>query len=152
MAAHISGVQPKPGATFDRRIIGVSALVPPLQDIYNLRNEKSISSGDIAQQFTFTHRVELPMGRGKVLGGWALSGTATFSSGYPLSLTSSGNPGVGNTTLRPNNNGTSPAAKWAGGARLSRYFKTTEFSIPPQFTFGAVSRTLPDVRGPGRIN
>lgn len=36
--------------------------------------------------------------------------------------------------------------------RLTKYFETSAFEIPAPFTFGNVSRTLPDVRGPGRAN
>ena len=37
-------------------------------------------------------------------------------------------------------------------SRLNRYFDTSQFTIPAPFTFGNVSRTLPDVRSPGRRN
>jgi hypothetical protein len=36
--------------------------------------------------------------------------------------------------------------------RLNRYFDISAFTQPAPFTFGNVSRTLPDVRGPGTIN
>jgi hypothetical protein len=36
--------------------------------------------------------------------------------------------------------------------RLNRYFDTSAFSLPGPFTFGNVSRTLPDVRAPGQVN
>lgn len=146
------------------RIFGVNAFVPPVQDIYNLRNERSISEGDVAQQLVLTHTFEIPAGRGKhflssapravdfVLGGWAVSGTATFSSGFPLVLTSTGNSGVGSSVLRPNNNGTSAKLEGSTESRLNRYFNTSVFSIPPTYTFGNTSRTLPDVRSPGRAN
>lgn len=146
------------------RIFGVNAFVPPVQDIYNLRNERSISEGDVAQQLVLTHAIELPMGHGKpwlngssravdfLVSGWSLSGTATFSSGFPLVLTSTGNSGVGGSVLRPNNNGTSAELSGSVESRLNQYFNTSVFSIPPTYTFGNTSRTLPDVRSPGRAN
>jgi hypothetical protein len=146
------------------RVFGVNAFVPPVQDIYNLRNERSISEGDVAQQLVFTDTIELPFGHGKpilggasraadlLIGGWSISGTATFSSGFPLVLTSTGNSGVGGAVLRPNNNGTSAKLSGSTESRLSQYFNTSVFSIPAAYTFGNTSRTLPDVRSPGRTN
>jgi hypothetical protein len=146
------------------RLFGVSAFVPPVQNIYDLRAERSISEGDVSQQLVVTHTVELPVGKGKgllrnaptpvdwILGGWSASGTATFSSGFPLVLTSTGNTGVSGAVLRPNNNGHSAKLEGAVQSRLTRYFDTSVFSIPPAFSFGNTSRTLPDTRSPGRRN
>lgn len=146
------------------RLFGVSAFVPPVQNSYDLSAEKSLSEGDISQQLVFTHTVELPVGKGKrwlgsapaavnwVLGGWAASGTVTLSAGYPLVLTSTGNSGVGGAILRPNNNGTSAKLDGDVQSRLSRFFDTSVFSIPPTFAFGNTARSLPDTRSPGRRN
>ena len=54
-----------------------------------------------------------------------------------------------NLANRPNSTGTS--------ARLDnptsdRWFDTTQFVNPPLFTYGNVSRTLPDVRSPGIVD
>src|SRR5262249_33481594 len=78
------------------RVFGVNTFVPPVQNIYNLSAEKSISEGDVAQQLVVTHSIQLPVGHGKAMlsnapraldmaiGGWSVGGTATFSSGFPL--------------------------------------------------------------------
>jgi hypothetical protein len=146
------------------RLFGVSAFVPPVQNIFDLRAERSVSEGDVSQQLVVTHTVELPVGKGKallrgapapvdwLLGGWSASGTATFSAGFPLVLTSTGNSGVGGAVVRPNNNGHSARLEGPPQSRLTRYFDTSVFSIPPAFTFGNTSRTLPDTRSPGRRN
>ena len=146
------------------RVFGVNSFAPPVQDAYNLRGEKAVSEGDVAQQLVITHSIELPFGKGKALlahaprgvnaifGGWSLAGTATFSSGFPLVLTSSGNTGVGGGIVRPNNNGTSAKLDGSTESRLNRYFNTAVFSVPPAYTFGNTSRTLPDTRSPGRSN
>jgi hypothetical protein len=34
----------------------------------------------------------------------------------------------------------------------SRWFDTTQFINPPNFTFGNIGRVLPDVRSPGTVN
>jgi hypothetical protein len=146
------------------RVFGVGAFVPPVQNIYDLRAERAISEGDVSQQLVLTHVVDLPFGRHRswirdapravelLLGGWSASGTATFSTGYPLTLSSTGNAGVGGSVVRPNNNGHSAKLDGSVESRLSRYFDTSVFSIPPTYTFGNTQRTLPDVRSPGRRN
>jgi hypothetical protein len=146
------------------RVFGVNSFVPPVQNIYDLAAERSISEGDVAQQLVITHSVEIPVGRGKsvlgsvpkavdlALGGWSVDGTATFSSGFPLVLSSTGNTGVGGAVTRPNNNGTSANLDGAPESRLNRYFNTSVFSVPPSYTFGNTARTLPDTRSPARVN
>jgi hypothetical protein len=146
------------------RIFGLNAFSPPVQNAYDLRAERAVSEGDVTQQLVFTHTVELPLGRGKrflgsapaavdlLLGGWSVSGTMTFSSGFPLALTSSGNSGVGSATLRPNSTGVSAALDGSVESRLTKYFNTAAFTVPAPFTFGNVSRTVPDVRNPSRRN
>ncbi len=66
---------------------------------YNLAAEKSVDGGDIPQSLVASYVYQLPVGRGKtfgsgmgramnaVLGGWELSGIATFKSGIPISIT-----------------------------------------------------------------
>jgi hypothetical protein len=146
------------------RLFGVSAFVPPVQNIYDLAAERSISEGDVAQQLVFTHSIDLPVGQGKwllgnaprmvntAIGGWTVGGTATFSSGFPLVLTSTGNTGVSGGVTRPNNNGTSAHLEGDVESRLNRYFNTSVFSVPPTYTFGNTARSLPDTRSPGRVN
>jgi hypothetical protein len=147
------------------RVFGVNTFVPPVQNIYNLRAERSISEGDVPQQLVFTHTIELPVGRGRMLlanaskpvefllGGWSVQGTATFSSGMPLVPTmSSNNAGVSDAIVRPNNDGTSAKLSGPVESRLNEYFNTSVFSVPPAYTFGNTARTLPDTRNPGRSN
>ena len=47
------------------RIFGETAFVPPIQDEYNRRAERSISEGDVAQRLVISHALELPFGRGR---------------------------------------------------------------------------------------
>jgi hypothetical protein len=146
------------------RLFGVSAFVPPVQNAYDLKAERSISEGDVSQQLVVTHTLDLPVGKGKrllrsapkpvdmLLGGWSASGTITLSAGFPLVLTSTGNSGVGGAILRPNNNGKSAKLEGPVQERLGRFFDTSVFSIPPSYTFGNTARSLPDTRSPGRRN
>jgi hypothetical protein len=65
------------------------------------------------------------------------------------------NTGLGSTSQRPNNNGTSAYLGSSGRTideQIGKWFNTDVFSIAPPFTFGNVGRTLPDVRKPGMRN
>jgi hypothetical protein len=146
------------------RIFGESAFVPPIQNAYNLAAERSLSEGDISQRLVISHTLELPFGKGKriaasaapglnlLIGGWSVSGAYTWNTGFPLALTSTGNTGVGSAVIRPNSTGGSAELSGAPQARLNRYFDVSQFTVPEAFTFGNVSRTLSDVRGPSRVN
>ncbi len=141
--------------------IGASKL-----DSYNRRLERSISSMDVAQRFVVSYIYELPVGKGKkffadappvvnqLISGWQVNGITTLQSGQPMIVAAlSNNTFIFTTAQRLNNNGRS--ARITGGTtdeRLARWFDTSVFSQPPSYTFGNVSRTLPDVRVPGQRN
>jgi hypothetical protein len=56
---------------------------------------------------------------------------------------------LGSPGQRPNNNGQSARLE---DPTMERYFDTSVFSQAPNFTFGNVGRTLPDVRLPSTNN
>jgi hypothetical protein len=142
-------------------VVGGNAAI---QNIYNLRAERAVSSNDVSQILTTSFLYELPVGRGRrfgkawnrgvnaVLGDWQINGIVSFAKGLPLAITTQNTSGSGSSALRPNNNGHS--AKLSGDleSRLNRYFDTSVFSQPAPFTFGNLGRTLPDVRAPGAQN
>jgi len=69
-----------------------------VQDPYNLRAERSVSTFDIPQVLQFSYLYALPVGRGKrfggnmnpvlnaVIGGWQLNGIWRFQGGRPIIL------------------------------------------------------------------
>jgi hypothetical protein len=73
------------------------------QNWKDLHQEHSLSTFDIPQRFVASYNYQLPLGRGRLLGrnmnkvlngfvgAWELSGTATFSSGFPFTVTMSAN-------------------------------------------------------------
>lgn len=146
------------------RVVNFTAFRPPAQNQYDLRAERAVSQQDVSQRLNISHVLDFPFGRGRrflnqgpgpllrLVGGWSVQGTAVFSTGFPLALTSSGNSGVFSPSLRPNNTGQSAELSGSAQSRLNRYFNTDVFRIPDPFTFGNTGRTLPDVRGPGRRN
>ncbi|HTM48482.1 MAG TPA: carboxypeptidase-like regulatory domain-containing protein, partial [Bryobacteraceae bacterium] len=144
------------------RIFGENGNPPPIQNNYDLRGERSLSEGDVSNRLVINHTVDLPFGHGKKLlgsaprgldllvGGWSASGTISIVSGFPVWMQSTGNAGVFSSRLRPNSTGKPAGLDGSVQSRLNRYFDTSQFTLPAPFTFGNVSRTLPDVRAPGR--
>ncbi|MBK7927705.1 MAG: hypothetical protein IPJ98_09490 [Bryobacterales bacterium] len=137
--------------------IGPTAL-GTVQNWYDLRSERGLSDMDVAQSLTVSFVAELPFGPGKAIGGtakgvaakllegWQLNGVTSYRGGVPLAL-SAPIPGGGN---RPNSTGLS--ARLPGGRtrgeQITRWFDTTQFTLPASFSNGNVGRALPDVRGP----
>ncbi len=133
-------------------------VLDPQAGAFNRRLDRSIEATDSASRFVVSTIYELPFGPGKhwnfngpvarrVLGGWQVDGVVTLQAGTPLRIRGANNF----TANRPNSTGTS--AKLPGDQRTAaRWFDTTQFVNPPDFTFGNVGRLLPDVRGPGINN
>jgi hypothetical protein len=146
---------------------GASSWLEPTtshQDFFNRRADRSISDQDISQRMVTSFNYGLPFGKNAkigrdwspivdgLLGGWQVNGILNFQTGIPLALTTTNTSFANNIVLRPNNNGSSAGLDSSSGNKLDKYFKTEVFSAPPLYTFGNVSRTLPDVRGPGLGN
>jgi hypothetical protein len=87
-----------------------------------------------------------------ILGNWQVSGILSLQSGQPLDITMSSGASLntpGNTN-RPNSSGTPEVLGEYGPGKL--YFDTSVFSAPAVNTFGARTRNMGDVRGPGFTN
>ncbi|MBM3739085.1 MAG: hypothetical protein FJW39_25200 [Acidobacteria bacterium] len=125
---------------------------------FDRRSERAIEATDSAGRFVFSSIYELPFGKGKrfnsssgavnrIIGGWQVDGVLTLQSGSPLAVRGANNF----LANRPNSTGVS--AKLPADQRsTARWFDTSQFVNPPNFTFGNVGRLLPDVRGPGIRN
>ena len=134
-----------------------------VQNPYNLAAEKSLSENDIPQALIISGVAELPFGHGRrflsgapglvngLVGGWSVSGILTEQKGFPLALSAPVTLG-GN---RPNYvSGVSPTLSSSRpiAQKVSQWFNTAAFSLPPAFTFGSVSRTIGSVRSPALKN
>jgi hypothetical protein len=135
------------------------------EDQYNGRLEWSISPQDVSRNLATSFVYDLPFGKGKhylngaskaanaILGGWQVNGILTWSTGTPVIIggasVSTTQNGLFTFSQRPNNNGQSAAI---GNRSIDGWFNTSVFYQPPAFTFGNLSRTLPDVRNPGVAN
>ena len=138
------------------RIFGENAFVPPVQNAYNLAAERAVSEGDVSQRLVISHTVQIRALTANaflktVTKGWSWSGAFSANTGFPLALSSIGNSGVGGGVLRPNSTGVSANLSGSPQSRLLRYFDTSQFTVPPAFSFGNVGRTIPDARGPARV-
>jgi hypothetical protein len=141
-----------------------------VQDAYNRRAEKALSSIDSPHQVVASYTYELPFGPGKkllsgtdpfskyVAGGWSVSGIHTYRAGTPIGVSTNLRlPTTGDSLslsappVRPN---------WVGGVDAltgvscrgfdparDLYLNRAAFSDPAPFTFGNAPRLLPNVRG-----
>lgn len=129
-----------------------------LQNIWNLRNERALSSHDIAHRVVITGDWQLPFGKGRafgsnwnkatdlICGGWEISGMANMQSGMPLQVTQSGGQ-IWDGTQRPNLIG-DPSTSGRVQDRLNGWFNSAAFSKPAIDVPGSAPRNL-NFRGPG---
>ena len=84
----------------------------------------------------------------------SVNGVTTFQKGFPLNLTvTPNNTNSQGGGSRPNVvAGCEKSRDGAIQSRLTQYFNTSCFVIPPSFAFGNESRTDPNLRGPGIAN
>lgn len=124
--------------------------------LYNRRLDRAVDPQDISSRAVISAVYELPFGAGKrwgssngilsrVAGGWMLNTIGTMQTGQPLAITGANNQ----LATRPNSTGVSAALD---NPTAAKWFNTAAFVNPPDFTFGNIGRTLPDVRSPGTLN
>lgn len=143
----------------DTSAAGAGATIATIQDPTNLRAERTIDAQDVSQRIVISGVWELPLGRGKLLGGnlnpvansfvggWHLNGIATFQAGQPLVMTSIGQAGLRPNVVKRTHPLGGPIQK-----RLNHYFDTSAYAIPAAFTYGNSTPTAPNLRGPGQAN
>jgi len=144
-----------------------------IQNIYDLRNERSLSTNSTPHRLGISPIVDLPFGKGRrwldrggilnaILGGWQVSTLATLRSGAPFGVLVLNGPRdvlgdqADGKNLRPDilsdpNAGVRRGAP-AEGQRGIYWFNPASFQVPARFTHGNVSRTVPRVFGPGSVN
>lgn len=123
-----------------------------IQNPFNLRQERSLSTLDVPQRVVLSFDYQLPVGKGKAIGkdmgkvadliagGWELTGMWTLSTGFPLVPSLSGGT-LWNGTQRPNLIG-NPSKSGSVEDRLNMYLNAAAFSKPAADTFGNSPRTL----------
>ena len=129
-----------------------------IQNIWDLRGERSLSAHDVAHRVVMTGAWEMPFGKGRrwgsnwnravdlIAGGWEISGMAIFQSGMPLQVTQSGGS-IWDGTQRPDLIG-DPSTTGSVTSRLIKYFNEAAFLKPALDVPGTAPRNL-NYRGPG---
>ena len=129
-----------------------------IQNIWDLRGERSLSSHDVAHRAMFTGTYELPFGRNRafgsnmnrgldwLVGGWNMSGVLLLQSGMPLQVTQNGGQ-IWDGTQRPNLIG-DPSTSGRVQDRLNNWFNVAAFSQPAGDVPGTAPRNL-NYRGAG---
>ncbi len=123
---------------------------------YNRRAERSIDPSDVSSRAVLSAIFELPFGQGKrlssssravnkIIGGWQVNTIGTMQTGLPIVVRGANNF----LADRPNSTGVSAKLD---NPTASRWFDTSQFVNPLQYSFGNLGRALPDVRGPGTVN
>ncbi|HZO55750.1 MAG TPA: carboxypeptidase regulatory-like domain-containing protein [Bryobacteraceae bacterium] len=137
-----NSTQVRPGAAF--------VTVP--QNWNNLRAERSKSPQDVPQRMVVSALWALPFGKTghaltrHIAGGWQLNAIQTIESGTPISLSATVTGGGNRPNVVPG-----VAAK-LDNPTIDRWFDTNAFSNPAGYTFGNVSRTLPDIHSDSLYN
>lgn len=131
-----------------------------IQNVYNIRAERSIGGFNFPQRLVASYVYPLPLGRGQrwltsggwlgaLAGGWRVAGITTLQSGGPVPVSASPNScNCFNGGFRPNRirDGRLPSDERS----LARYFDTGAFTMPAQYTFGNSERNL--LLSPGTVS
>jgi hypothetical protein len=121
--------------------------------------DRGIAPDSAPYRFTFAPVYELPFGRGRqfniqsraldaIVGGWELSAIATVQAGFPLNPGNSVDTCVCGSAVYPNATGNPNLPK--SQRTEGRWFDTSVFSQPAQWTIGNAGRGL--IWGPGQRN
>src|SRR5262249_4287665 len=133
-----------------------------VQDLKNLRNERSLSVFDRPQRLVVNFDYQLPVGRGRafgksmnklvdaVIGRWELMGRITAQSLAPLGITHSAS-NLSQANQRPNLIG-DPSRPEAVRDKLNNYFNVNAFQQVGPDLIGSTPRFLSSYRGPHLIN
>lgn len=137
--------------------VGGGFYIGNIQDIYNLRGDRSVSGFDVTQRFVETVLYDVPFFRNMrspakyLLDGWQVSTIVTAQSGFPTAVSSNRDTTGTGITSRPDQvsgqSGDLPADK----RTWQKWFNTDAFTQAQYGRFGTSPRT-DAFRLPGLIN
>lgn len=149
----------------DGGILAPSAIVGAEQDditgyqnSYDLSAERAIDPLDRSQNLHVSAVYDLPFGHNhwlgahagpivnRFIGGWQLNTINQWHTGTPLTISGANNYAASRPNFIPGVN-----VKLSHPS-ITEWFNTKAFINPPNYTFGNVPRTLPNVRGPSAFN
>jgi hypothetical protein len=133
-----------------------------IQDVFNLRNERSLSAFDVPQRVVISFNYQLPIGRGRmlgksmnrvvdgVIGGWEISSIISATSRTPLGVTQSSST-LWQGAQRPNLIG-DPSMPGSVFEKRNNYFNVAAFQHVNPDLLGSSPRFLSTYRGPSIVN
>jgi hypothetical protein len=129
-------------------------------DEHNPRRDYARSDFDVGQRFVASYVYNLPIGHGKkvlndaskpvdaLVGGWSITGIATFQQGFPFSVLANDSFGLLNTFTQRADIIGNPQSGFTKSP--SQWFNTAAFRQPLAGAFGTSGRNI--LRGPGINN
>jgi len=145
-----------------------------IRNFYDLKADWSVDGGDIPHSLVLNYVYDLPVGRGKklgggmnvvedaVAGGWQVTGITTAQSGFPMSIGPSGNAAsvyggnqhadlTGESIKSGHCGGTNEVPVMPVGTKYC-FFNPAAFKAPADFTFGTAPRYFSNLRAPGDVD
>jgi hypothetical protein len=145
-----------------------------IRNFYDLKADWSVDGGDIPHSLVLNYVYDLPVGRGKrlgggmntvedaVAGGWQVTGITTAQRGFPMSIGPSGNAAsvyggnqhadlTGQPFKSGNCGGTNGVPAIPVGTKYC-FFNPAAFKAPADYTFGTAPRYLSNLRAPGYVD
>jgi hypothetical protein len=126
-------------------------------DPFNLGLDRGNSNWDFRHRFVASYLYDLPffqtsssMFMRRVLGGWQLNGITTLQSGQPFSVLIAGDTANNGLPAPQRANVLSVGTLSSDQRTLSRFFNTTAYAVPAQYTFGDSAKNC--LFGPGLVN
>lgn len=128
------------------------------QNSYNRKAERAIDPTDQSQNLHVSGVYDLPFGRGRafganagplmnrLIGGWQLNTITQWHTGLPLTISGANNFAATRPNFVPGVSVKLPHPT------INEWFNTAAFINPPNYTFGNVPRTLPNVREASALN
>jgi hypothetical protein len=139
------------------------AVAGSIQNLFNLKQERSVSGLNRPQRGVISFDYQLPIGRNRalgknmnrildgIIGGWELSSIFSAQSGSALQVTAANGNMWDGAVQRPNLIG-NPCISGPVSGRLNSYFNVNSFTQPDDFVFGSAPRYLSSCRGPATVN
>ena len=145
-----------------------------IRNFYDLKGDWSVDGENIKHSLVMNYIYELPVGRGKqiggdmnkavdaVVGGWQIAGITTVQSGFPMSI----GPGTNSESVFGGNQhanftgqplhsghcgGTNGVPEIPVGTAYC-FFNPAAFEAPAEFTFGDAPRYLSNLSAPKYVN
>jgi len=125
-----------------------------LQNLHNMRGERSLAADDQAHRLVLSYNYELPWMRSgnrlrRLAGAWLLGGIVLMRSGLPFGVDSTSNT-TNSLGGRQRANRIKDGKLGRSERGIDRWYDTTAFLNPPTYTFGNSARNV--LRAPGRVN